>query len=342
MKIAPGGDFTWVRPFISQQDKLPFDEPTRWSVTNVNDKPAKLQIHMVTSIVFPEVRIVPNTAIAFVILVGLYLGFRFLTPKVAAIAVTTAKEAMSQPLFYLVMGLGAFSLVRLHLHSVQHVWRRREDAQGLGPDVIMVLGDHRGRVDGQRLGRPTKSKAARRSPCSPSRFSRRQFILGKFLGMLGPVVVLFVVLGCCSWSRSRSRWCTTRAKSPRPSRPGRLCYLEMIAHGARPGAGVFRDGGAGGDQRGDLHAAADAGEPDHLRVDLRAGPPGADARQLVGRPVRDRAVRRPVYRHGAAGARPLQHPSRGRRRRGRAAELPWHGAAVLRALQHDRHAAWRW
>ena len=109
--------------------------PTHWFATNVNDKPVTLKIHAVTDIEFPEMRIVPSTAVAFVILVGMYLGLRFATPKVAAIAMTTAKEAMSQPLFYVVMAIGRVSAAGFHFHSLQYVWRRRQDAQGFGPDL---------------------------------------------------------------------------------------------------------------------------------------------------------------------------------------------------------------
>ena len=42
MKIGPGQGFNWAKPFVAEKDKAPIDEITRWYVTNVNDKPAKL------------------------------------------------------------------------------------------------------------------------------------------------------------------------------------------------------------------------------------------------------------------------------------------------------------
>ena len=41
----------------------------------------------------------------------------------------------------------------VHLYSVQHVWRRREDVQGLGPDDDHGPVDPGGGVDGERFGR---------------------------------------------------------------------------------------------------------------------------------------------------------------------------------------------
>ena len=51
--------------------------------------------------------------------------------------------------------------------------------------------------------------------------SRRQFVLGKFLGIVWPILLMFVVLGRVDAdSRFRTRSCTTPAKRPTPSRPG--------------------------------------------------------------------------------------------------------------------------
>ena len=52
-----------------------------------------------------------GTLIALVVLWGLFRGLTAVSPKVAAIAWATAKEAVSQPLFYAILAFGSFGLL---------------------------------------------------------------------------------------------------------------------------------------------------------------------------------------------------------------------------------------
>jgi ABC-type transport system involved in multi-copper enzyme maturation permease subunit len=228
MKIGPGQGFNWTKPFVAEKDKAPLDVPTQWFVTNVNDKPAKLTIHTLTDIEFPEMRIVPATAAALVILFGLYLGLRFAAPKVAAIAMTTAKEAMSQPLFYLVMGLGAFLLLSFIFIPYNTFGEDVKMLKDSGLTLIMILAiivavwsasvsvseEVEGRTALTVLSKPVH---------------RRQFILGKFLGVLGPVVVLFIVLGFLFLVTISYKVVYDSREVAKTEPTWQLCYLELIA-----------------------------------------------------------------------------------------------------------------
>ena len=59
----------------------------------------------------PLWRVGIGVLIAVAALMAIGAIFRLLVPKVAAIARTTAKEAMSQPLFYLLLTIGVFGLI---------------------------------------------------------------------------------------------------------------------------------------------------------------------------------------------------------------------------------------
>ena len=197
-------------------------------MTNVNEKPATLKIHAVTDIEFPEMRIVPSTAAALVILVGMYLGLRFAAPKVAAIAMTTAKEAMSQPLFYLVMGLGAFLLLAFIFIPYNTFGEDVKMLKDSGLTLIMILAmivavwsasvsvseEVEGRTALTVLSKPVH---------------RRQFILGKFLGVLGPVVVLFIVLGFFFLVTISYKVVYDSREVSKTEPTWQLCYLELIA-----------------------------------------------------------------------------------------------------------------
>ena len=120
--------------------------------------------------------------------------FRLLAPKLAAIARTTAKEAMSQPLFYVLLAIGVFALVLFPFIPYNTLGEDIKMLKDEGLTLIMVLSiffalwtasvsiadEIEGRTALTLLSKPV---------------GRRQFILGKFLGILIPVAIIFIVLG---------------------------------------------------------------------------------------------------------------------------------------------------
>jgi ABC-type transport system involved in multi-copper enzyme maturation permease subunit len=139
--------------------------------------------------------IAAGAAGAAVLLAGIYWLLQLAVPKVAAIAGTTAKEALSQPLFYLLLAIGAFSLTFLFPYLPYFTFG--EDikmVKEMGLTVVMLLSvflavwtasasiadEIEGRTALTLLSKPV---------------GRREFVVGKFLGVLGPVAILSIVLG---------------------------------------------------------------------------------------------------------------------------------------------------
>jgi hypothetical protein len=198
-----------------------------WLVTNLSDKPANLRILVHTDIEFPEVRFVPWVAASLVGLFLLYLGISLALPKIAAIAAVTSKESMAQPLFYVSLALGA-ALLTIFVHLPYNTFG--EDVKVLkdtGLTTIMLLGimvavwsasvsvseEIEGRTALTLLSKPVR---------------RRQFILGKFLGILWPVVLLFVLLGVwlLFWVSFKVVYDAREVAKSEPT--WQLCYWEMV------------------------------------------------------------------------------------------------------------------
>lgn len=130
---------------------------------------------------------------AFAVLMLVSLAIRLGAPKVAAIAQTTAKEAMAQPLFYLLIALGIFAILLFPFLSYNTFGEDVKMLKSEGLTLIKVLGiilalwtasvsiadEIEGRTALTLLSKP---------------IGRRQLILGKLLGVLVPVVVLFLIL----------------------------------------------------------------------------------------------------------------------------------------------------
>jgi ABC-type transport system involved in multi-copper enzyme maturation permease subunit len=137
-------------------------------------------------------------AVGFAIGVGalLTLGamLRWVAPKIAAIGRTTSKEAMSQPLFYVLLAIGVFGLLLFPFVPYNTLGEDIKMLKDEGLTLIMVLSiimalwtasvsiadEIEGRTALTLLSKPV---------------SRREFILGKFLGILVPVAIMFLVLG---------------------------------------------------------------------------------------------------------------------------------------------------
>jgi ABC-type transport system involved in multi-copper enzyme maturation permease subunit len=130
---------------------------------------------------------------ALAILFGLYGLLSLVFPKVVAIARTTAKEAIAQPLFYAIVAFGAFLLVIFPFVPYNTFGEDIKMVKDSGLTLIMVLAiilalwtasvsvadEIEGRTALTLLSKP---------------IGRRQFIIGKFLGIIIPVALVFIIL----------------------------------------------------------------------------------------------------------------------------------------------------
>src|SRR5690606_30846243 len=83
----------------------------RMYVVNHGAADADIQIQLTTSLAFPEVFSIPATAVSVVLLFVIYFLFRTLAPRMSAIALTTFKSDIAQPLFAIILTVGIVSLI---------------------------------------------------------------------------------------------------------------------------------------------------------------------------------------------------------------------------------------
>src|SRR5262249_12323476 len=80
-------------------------------ISNLTTAPAQAALLAYLPLEYTEVLVIPQVALAVLVLYALYFTFRLTAPKVAAIAEATTKEGTSQPIFYVALAVGAFFLV---------------------------------------------------------------------------------------------------------------------------------------------------------------------------------------------------------------------------------------
>jgi ABC-type transport system involved in multi-copper enzyme maturation permease subunit len=193
VRLYPGKEESWRRGGPLEK---PFDPETAsdWSIKNLGDQPATLTINYRTDIEFPQVRVVPVAAVAVLALVAVYMLIRALFPKVSAIALATSNEAMGQPLYYLVLMIGICALV-LFIYVPYNTFG--EDIKMLkdqGLTTIMLLAIVLAIWSASTsISEEIEGRTALTLLSKP--IHRRQFIIGKFLGIVGPVILVHVLLG---------------------------------------------------------------------------------------------------------------------------------------------------
>ena len=192
-ETVPGGDtFIWERGRTAK--RLFGGSMAQFAVTNSSGRPVELTVTAVTEEAFPETRVIPITAISLLTLVALYVLLKVTAPKVSAIALAASKEAISQPIFYVTLAAGAFLLLVSVFIPYNTFGDDVKMVKDSGLTLIMLLSiivalwtasvsvaeEIEGRTALTVLSKP---------------IGRRQFVIGKFVGIVMAAAVMFVMLG---------------------------------------------------------------------------------------------------------------------------------------------------
>ncbi len=108
---AADDEWTVFFPVTTIGGPIPEGEVTKLWVRNLGDAPANLTLRVTTQPEYPEVAIIPRIAIALVLLVLFYMIQRTALPKVSAIALSTFKTEVAQPIYLLFILLGSLFAV---------------------------------------------------------------------------------------------------------------------------------------------------------------------------------------------------------------------------------------
>jgi ABC-type transport system involved in multi-copper enzyme maturation permease subunit len=224
--LVEGGEpFIWTP---SSKRQRMFDGPVeKLYVTNQSDAPTEVSIEITTDAPMVQARVVPIAAAATVGVYLIYLLTHWLLPGISTIALATAKEAVAQPLYLLSIIIGGFLLL-LYIYIPYNTFG--EDVKmykDSGLMTIMVLAilvslwtasvsvadEIEGRTALTLLSKPV---------------SRRQFVLGKFLGITWASFLMFVVLGTWMliWVSYKVVYDARETSNPEPN--WQLCYAEVV------------------------------------------------------------------------------------------------------------------
>lgn len=173
-----------------------------------------------------KIAIAAACAAAALYLLGLLA--RQVMPKVAAIAWTTSRESMSQPLFYILLAIGVVGLILFPFIPYNTLG---EDLKVLKDDaltLIMILSIILALwTAGMSISEEIEGRTALTLLSKP--VGRRQFIFGKFLGILVPVAIMFIVLGAIYMSSISYKVVYDVRETGRPAATAAECWGEIVS-----------------------------------------------------------------------------------------------------------------
>lgn len=216
-KWTPGG--AAARAFNGDVDEL--------YLTTQNDAPAKVRIELETDVPMPQVRALRIAAIGVIALYLFYLTIHFLAPRTAVIATATAKETVSQPIFTLLILIGIAALVSFVFTPYNTFGEDVKMLKTTGMTtikilaIIMALWTASTSVADEIEGRTALTVLSKP-------VGRRQFILGKFLGIVWPIVLMFLILGFVFLLTVSFKVVYDARESAKTTPEWQECYVEVV------------------------------------------------------------------------------------------------------------------
>jgi ABC-type transport system involved in multi-copper enzyme maturation permease subunit len=167
---------------------------TQLFIKNYSSSPATVTVTTESQMATPEMLLVPVMAMGMAFLFFLYLFQRAAAPKLAAVALATTKSDIAQPLYAIVLAGGLFALVVFVYIPYNTFGDDIKQLKDSGLNLILVLCILQAVWSaGTSVSEEVEGKTALTVLSKP--VSRRDFILGKFVGISWSTGLLAIILG---------------------------------------------------------------------------------------------------------------------------------------------------
>ncbi len=169
-------------------------DSSRLHIQNREIDPATVVFTFVYMPKVPEASAIVGIGLVFFLTLTGLMAFRQAAPRVWALALSTAKNEMAQPLYLLLLSLGLFGVLLFGIYPFNTLGDDIRLLKDSGVTLIMVLGMLQAVWSaGTSVSDEIEGRTALTVLSKP--VSRRSFILGKYAGIMMSVLVLFVILG---------------------------------------------------------------------------------------------------------------------------------------------------
>ncbi len=226
-----GESWSWPEPTTEKNQRRtmnPFaGRHATLYVLNPVGQSAHLVVSGVTREEYPQVAVVPYTAASVVGVVLFYLALRLMMPKIMAVAAATAKESINEPLFLVVLALGAFALVAFVFIPYNTFGEDVKMLKMCALDLIMFLSIIVAAWTASlSISEEIEGRTALTVLSKP--IGRIQFIIGKFIGVVQSVSLLYLFLGALLVVVVSGKVVYDVRESAAPEAFWPDCFVEMV------------------------------------------------------------------------------------------------------------------
>jgi ABC-type transport system involved in multi-copper enzyme maturation permease subunit len=184
-------EITWKRGQGS--NPFPQEMVDQLFVINQGVGPATLDISTTTALAFPEVATAGYSAAAVIFIFLLYACQRAFLPRISAVALATYKSEVAQPMFLILVLVGVVALVIFEFIPYNTFGEDIKMLKTSGLILIKFLGIIQAVwAASTSISDEVEGRTALTVLSKP--LSRREFIIGKYLGILWTVAVMFIIL----------------------------------------------------------------------------------------------------------------------------------------------------
>lgn len=193
-ELTASNDLTEFRRREDGAGRIPNRPIDSIFINNMGSNPATVTAIWKIEPVYKQVWIIPWSAVCVCCLYFFYLVFAGSFPKISAIALSTFKTEISQPLFLLVLIIGAVFMVGSIYIPYNTFGEDIKMYKDSGLTMLKVLAIFMAIwAAGKSVAEEIEGRTALTVLSKP--VGRRQFILGKFSGIVLSVAILFIILG---------------------------------------------------------------------------------------------------------------------------------------------------
>jgi len=179
---------------LEDRDESPVPlDPEMLHIQNREIDPAEVVFTFKNRPLVPQASSIVWGGVSFFLLISAMMVFRQAAPRVWALALSTAKNEMAQPLYLLLLSIGLFGILLFGIIPFNTLGDDIRLLKDSGVTLIMVLGMLLAVWSaGTSVSEEIEGRTALTVLSKP--VSRRSFILGKYAGIMLSVLVLFVIL----------------------------------------------------------------------------------------------------------------------------------------------------
>jgi ABC-type transport system involved in multi-copper enzyme maturation permease subunit len=226
LEVNAGEPTVWYKGTQSVNPLVDADV-SEFHIRNLGSDTAKLTLTTVTAPPDPEVAIIPIVGLMIAVVFLLYIWQRAVAPRMSAIALAVYKSEVAQPLFGILLLLGLFALwlfIWIPYNTFGEDIKMLKDA---GLVLIRILGIILAVwAASNSVADEIEGKTALTVLSKP--IGRRSFVLGKFLGIVWTLSVLFVFLGLMLLIVVAYKPIHEAREASTQELTWQLCHLEMV------------------------------------------------------------------------------------------------------------------